>query len=50
MQECENQETTHVELDRSLMQLIKHNCRRDQSYSNYILELIEYKETHDRNE
>ena len=42
--------TKHVELDKSVMDIIKHHCRRDQRISEYILELIQFRETHDRNE
>jgi hypothetical protein len=32
----------------SVRDLMKHECRKDQSYSDYILDLINYKKEHER--
>ena len=42
--------TIHIELDKEVFQKIKHNCRRDQRVSEYILGLIQFREAHDCNE
>ena len=43
-------DTIHIELDKQVVQKIKHNCRRDQRVSEYILDLIQFRESHDHNE
>ena len=43
-------DTIHIELDKQVMQKIRHNCRRDQRVSEYILDLILFRESHDHNE
>ena len=45
-----NMKGIHVQLDREVMEKIRHNCRRDQRISEYILDLIHFRETHDHNE
>jgi hypothetical protein len=36
-----------IKVRRSVRDLMKHECRKDQRYSDYILELIHYKKEHE---
>ena len=44
----ENNVTANVFVEPHVRELMKHNARKDQRYSDYILELIQYKQEHER--
>ena len=42
----EEKVTAIIKVRRNVRDLMKHECRKDQRYSDYILELIQYKKEH----